>query len=259
MWTSEGGDEPLRACGPDWPLPEPWPRRIHWRTDGGEGTTDFLAGPDAVAVVDLATGKLLTDRCIAAGDLAVDATDVAVLARQPFRVDGEEAALRGEGAAVRLVRLTEGPVRIGLGRWSAMLRATPRRRIALRGPVVAEGPLAALRSLDTVVRVETGLAHRQSRCLRLEFGAAVGTAMVRTDGEGNVESTLAALLGIAFGALPDDPETLRIELLPPEGNARGVARGYPRKAGTAPPRLDHGAARSGGCGACRTRAAAHAG
>lgn len=222
VWA-EGGDEPLRACGPDWPLPEPWPRRIHWRAGAAEGTTDFLAGTDSVAVVDLATGRLLVDRCIAAGDLSVDATDVAVLARQPFRVDGEDASLRGDGAAVRVVRLTEGPVRIGLGRWSATLRATTRRRIALCGPVIAEGPLAALRSLDTVVRIETGLAHRQSRCLRLEFGSAVGTAMVRTDGAGNAESTVGALLGLAFGTLPDDPEALRIELLPPEGNARGVS------------------------------------
>ena len=213
----------IDVSGARWPLPDPWPRRIHWRTSYGDGTTSFLAEPNAIAVVDLVTGRLLVDRSLAAGDIIVDATAVAVLSRQPFRIDGALAAERAGGTAVGLADLSEGPVRIALGRLSVLVGSAPRRRIALRGGVIGEGPLAALRSLKATLRIETGIAQKQLRCLRLEFGTAAGTAFVETDADGNADCPLVPLLASTFGAIPDDPEALRVELLPPEGNARGVS------------------------------------
>lgn len=211
---------PLRLKGgEDWPLEQPWPRRISGQIEGMPFAVEFLVDDSRFAVFDLTAGQFLFESAgHGSRELMLDTSEALVSARRPFVLDDLDALPLGDGCFLQRVVLDQRPRMLRIGGQVIALATRPRRRLGLIGAEIANGPKGRLFGPEAVLRVETGLSVTETRRLRLSV-AGVGRVIDVAVTEGIGECRLADCLP---AGLPPGPARLRLELLAPDREARSA-------------------------------------
>lgn len=211
---------PLRLKGgEDWPVEQPWPRRIAGQIDGNAFALEFLADESRVAIFDMTIGQFLAEKQPAGSrDVLLDTSDALVAARRPFKLAGEDAIPLGDGCFVQRVVLDHRPIELSVGTHRLALATRPRRRLSLTGDEIAFGQQGQLFGPRTKVRLETGLPVSEARRVQVTL-AGSSTIMELSVHDGAAECPL-------LDCLPSDlstgPTRVRLELLAPERDARAT-------------------------------------
>lgn len=211
---------PLRLKGgEDWPVEQPWPRRVVGQIDANSFAMEFLADPTRFAIFDMAIGQFLVEKQPAGlRDIHLDTSDALVAARRPFKLAGEEALPLGDGCFVQRVALNQNPKELLIGAHRISLATRPRRRLSLTGDEIASGQQGRLFGPATKIRLETGIALTEIRRVRVALGGHEAVLEVAVeDGVGEC-SLLEHMATVDSGG----PARVRLELLAPEREARAT-------------------------------------
>jgi len=200
--------------GEDWSLPQPWPRHLRWQIGAQSGELTFLSASMGFAIFDLATGYLVRDGDGTRRDLEVDAADAAILSRNPFSIQNEQALEAGAAGFVGFAQLGSRPVTLTAADNETTLRARPRRRLTIRDGIVAGGPQGPLHGPSSLLSVETGLGRTEKRSLRLMVGSKTADFEIEIE-NGFGETYLGNLAKFLPEVDHADPLRMRIELLAP--------------------------------------------
>ncbi|WP_147435539.1 hypothetical protein [Paenirhodobacter hankyongi] len=209
----DGSDRPLRLKGgEDWLLEQPWPRRIVCEIDGHRFELNFLSDQSRFAVFDMTIGRFLSERQVGWGDdIELDTSDALVAARQPFSIAGMDAISLGEDCYVQRAPLGLRPTELTIGASRLSLRTKARRRLIISGGEIADGSSGKLFGTDAMIHVETGLATREMRKIRIASDAGTWLVDIPID-----EGRGVLPLSNALSSTPSpDPQRLRLELMAP--------------------------------------------
>lgn len=215
LLLSTGVDQFRLASRRLWRVPQPWPRIMSWEVGEAKGELTVLDQPNAIAIFDRQSGRLIK-HMVAGGDVEkIDRRDVVVLAREPFAVDGTPAVCLGDEAYAAFHSLSLTGSALQIATKQQILAARPIRRITAADGVVANGQNGPLLGGDAKFRIETGLAASEQRVIRVVGVGREAAVTVAFDDFGMADVGLAHLVDVlSQGGEPRlvDPFRLRIEL-----------------------------------------------
>lgn len=198
-----------------WRVPQPWPRVMSWVAGEAKGELTILDQPNALAVFDRQSGRLIK-HMVAGGDVEkLDGRDVVVLAREPFAIDGTPAVFLGDEAYAAFHSLSLTGSALQIATKQQILAARPVRRITAAEGVIANGHNGPLLGGNAQFRIETGLAAAEQRVVRLIGAGREAAVTIAFDEVGTADVGLADLvdaLSQSGQSTLADPFRLRIEL-----------------------------------------------
>ena len=207
--------------GIDWPIPQPWPRRIGWAFDGASGVIEILDSESHALAFDAQSGRLLKEIGDAQDAFEIDAPEALLLARSPFSIAGANAVGIGPESFVAAVLLGAAPVVMQLDGRRIRLTSRPRPRIRVEASeIAATGRGGDLLTRRAAVLVDNGRSIAEKRTISVAVGDRQSRRRIELDGTGRGRLPLVEFLG-ANG----EPVKIRAALLPPEiGGAETDAR-----------------------------------
>ena len=218
-------DQKLRLReGIDWPVPQPWPRRIEWAFAEASGAIEILDSESHALAFDAQSGRLLSTIGDAQNAVEIDAAEALMIARSPFSIAGAAAAAVGPESFVAATPLGAAAVVMQLDGRRIELTSRPRPRIRIKeSDIAATGRGGDLLTRHAIVSIDSGRNISASRTVSIVVGEREGRREIELDDTGRGRLPLAEFLG-ADG----EPEKVRVALLPPESDgaetgARAVA------------------------------------
>ncbi|MGV2980649.1 hypothetical protein ACERNI_10635 [Camelimonas sp. ID_303_24] len=214
--------KPLRLRGGEsWTLFQPWPKVIRWEISGQIGQLNFIP-QNACVAFDRATGHYLREIRPAAGAIALDSTDVVILARAAFSIGGAPAIEAEPNSFVSFANLGHRPLALELDGASVALSARARRSLSFSGNPIANGPRGPLLGPSAILQVGTGLDRAEIRTLRVALGQKVAFVDVPISEWGIGDIGMSELLAEFAGCGTSDPCRIRVELMSPATDGRAL-------------------------------------
>ncbi len=214
LWLDEDISPYNLRGGEDWVLPEPWPAHLRWNANECRDELDFLVDPEALAIFDCMSGRVVKELKGQSGDFEIETTDTVILSRREFSVEGEPALETRTSSFIAYTQLGYSPIVLQTQGGEVRLRAKPRRSLTIRGGIVASGPSGRLYGPSAMVEVNTGFERDELRRLRLSVGKAEAEAeinVVRGLGEISIDTLFSEFRDVVHS----DPVRMRIDLLAP--------------------------------------------
>ncbi len=207
--------------GIDWPIPQPWPRRIGWAFDDASGVIEILDSESHALAFDAPSGRLLKEIGDAQNAFEIDAPEALLIARSPFSIAGADAVGIGPESFVAATLLGAAPVVMQLDGRRVKLTSRPRPRIRVEASeIAATGRGGDLLTRRAAVLVDNGRNIAERRTVSVAVGDRQSRREIELDGAGRGRMPLDEFLG-ANG----EPVKIRAALLPPEiGGAETDAR-----------------------------------
>ena len=217
-------DQKLRLReGIDWPVPQPWPRRIEWAFADASGAIEILDSESYALAFDLQSGRLLKEIGDAQDAFEIDAPEALLIARSPFSIAGAGAGGIGPESFVAATLLGAAPVVMQLNGRRIELTSRPRPRIRVECGVAATDRGGGLLTRNAEVSVDNGRNTAETRTVSVAVGNRETRKEIELDGTGRARFSLAE-----FPDASGEPQKIRVGLLPPESaaavaDARAVA------------------------------------
>lgn len=210
--------------GDEWVLPQPWPQQLFWAAGEYSGEISFLSAPEAFAVFDVMTGRLIcectsADRCV-----DVDATNVVVVSRARFSVSGQPAFNAQSESYVLYTTLASRETQLLISDRQVNLKRRTRRRISLETEPLIRGPKGRLLNLEAEFYIETGRSLAEKRWIRITIGTQIIGKEINFSDDGVSYFCLEDLVDNYPELKSLSPSKLKIELMPPKAkDSSGVA------------------------------------
>ncbi len=197
--------------GIDWPIPQPWPRRIGWAFADASGGIEILDSDEHALAFDPQSGRLLKEVGDARDDFEIDAPESLLIARAPFSIDGAEAVGIGPESYVAATLLGAVPATMALSGRRIELRSRPRPRIRVESGIAATDRGGDLLTRRAVVAVDNGWDAAETRTVSVAVGAQKTLREIELDDAGCAHFPLEEFIDAS-----GEPVRIRVALLPPD-------------------------------------------
>ena len=211
------------ASNQPYPLTLPWPKSLNWESGKFNQTISFLKNDNDFAVFDLVSGRFRKEYGTKLKRVVIDTTELVVVARQQFSIEGENSYALNSNAHCLLTKFTGNGLLLKLNGKECYLIQKPNRRITPEGNVLANSRFGKLYGAETEFIVDSGFKQEGSIQIEFSNGDFANNQTVSrsldadVNGQGRISiSDILVQLRSKFSIQLSDPFNLKMEMKPRE-------------------------------------------